>query len=237
MYSGAGIYTLSQAARLIHAPAQTISRWIFGYTYSKLVDGERQHHFSDSLWQPEYELGEFSEKVLGFRDLLELRVVREFVNHGVPLLVVRRCLEAAKAMYDTPYPMTAHRFATDGRTIFLQVLSEGEDREMVDLRQRQLVFGDIIKPSLYRGIEYEDGYARRWYPEAGRRKNIVLDPSQQFGTPIVADGGVPTEAIFSNYCAEGGDKAAIGVVARIFDLQVKAVEAAVSFESKLRLAA
>lgn len=237
MYSGTGFYSLAEAARLVRVPARSIARWLYGYTYTTTgKDHEKQQHFSGPLWKTEYASDSFAEKVIGFRDLLELRIVREFVGHGLPLLIVRRCLETARDVYGE-YPMTTHKFCTDGETLFMQVMRDGTEKELLDLRIRQLVFGDIIKPSLFKGIEYEDGLPRRWFPEGKNRRTIVLDPQLQFGKPIVADVGVPTEALFSNYKIEGGDKAALGIVSRIFDVPTRKVLAAVQFEEHLRLAA
>ncbi|MBK6999953.1 MAG: DUF433 domain-containing protein [Rhodoferax sp.] len=237
MYSGTGFYSLAEAARLVRVPTKAITRWLYGYSYTTIdKDHEKQQHFSAPLWKTEYATDAFADKVIGFRDLLELRVVREFVGHGLPLLVVRRCLETARQVYGD-YPMTTHKFCTDGKTVFMRVMRDGLEKELLDLRKRQLVFSDIIKPSLYSGIEYEGDTARRWYPEGKSRRNIVLDPLQQFGKPVVAEIGVPTEALFSNFKVEGADQAALNIVARIFDIPVRKVQAAVQFEEQLRLAA
>lgn len=237
MYSGTGFYSLAEAARLVRVPARSITRWLYGYAYTTTDKSqEKQKHFSAPLWKTEYSSESFADRVIGFRDLLELRVVREFVGHGVPLSVVRRCLETAKDVYGD-YPMTTHKFRTDGKTVFMQVMRDGTEKELLDLRRRQLVFSDFIKPSLYSGIEYEGDAARRWFPEGKNRRNIVLDPQQQFGAPVVTDIGVPTEALFSNYKVEGGDQAALSIVARIFDIPVRKVQAAVHFEEQLRQAA
>ena len=234
MYAGTGVYTLSEAARLIRAPARSIGRWLYGYAYARNSGDGRREYQSSALWTPQYSFADYGERVIGFRDLLELRVVREFVAHGVPLLVVRRCLDTAKQLFAKDYPFNTNRFATDGRTIFLDVLRQGSEKEMIDLRGRQLVFRDIIKPSLYAGIEYERGFARRWFPEVGKQRNIVIDPLQQFGKPMVTGDAVPTEALFANYLAEGATSGAIGVVARIYELPARKVAAAVRFEEALR---
>ena len=237
VYSGTGFYSLAEASRLVRVPARTITRWLYGYAYTTTDKGhEKQKHFCEPLWKTEYSADSFADRVIGFRDLLELRIVREFVGHGLPLSVIRRCLEIAKAVYGD-YPLTTHKFCTDGERVFLSVMRDGIEKELVDLLKRQLVFSAIIKPSLYRGIEYEGDAARRWYPEDKNRRNIVLDPQQQFGKPVVADIGVPTEALFSNYKVEGGDQTALNIVARVFDVPVRKVQAAVRFEEQLRQAA
>lgn len=237
MYAGTGFYSLAQASRLVRVPARSIARWLYGYHYTKAdKTQDKQQHFSEPLWRTEYAADALADKVIGFKDLLELRIVRAFVGHGLPLLVVRRCLETAREVYGD-YPMTTHKFCTDGQTLFMQVMRDGTEKEMLDLRKRQLVFSHIIKPALYSGIEYEGAVARRWYPEGRNRRNIVLDPQQQFGAPVVAENGVPTDALFSHYKVEGGDQAALHIVARIFEMPVRKVQAAVHFEEQLRQAA
>lgn len=229
--AGIGVYTLATAARLIHADRAAIKRWLFGYDYSRR-DGEvRSRHHSDPLWTPQHSAEALGDKVIGFRDLLELRIVREFVEHGVSLLVVRRCLEFARTEFGiADYPLTSQRFCTDGRTIFREVLKEGQEPEILDLRSRQYVIRDIIKPSLYAGIEYDGEMARRWYPEGRDRRSVVVDPDVQFGKPVLEESGVPTEVLYAAYLAEGLDKA---VVARIYEVPPRQVEAAVRFEERL----
>jgi uncharacterized protein (DUF433 family) len=233
MYTGTGIYTLAEAAQLARAPVARINRWLYGYRYSSVHNDVAQHHHSDPLWEPQYSPAYLGEKVIGFQDLLELRVVNEFISNGVPLIVVRRCLEAAKALFSNPHPLTASRFATDGKTIFADIVRDGQEPEMVDLRGKQIVFRDIIKPSLYAGIEYQGEFARRWFPN-GTKNQVVIDPEQQFGKPLLTDIGISTEAIYANYKAEGEDKAATSMVARIFDINIRKVEAAIKFETDLR---
>ncbi len=237
MYSGDGVYSLGEAARLIGAQRRSIDRWIYGYQYIQKNKGTKVLRLSPPLWTPQHASAAFDEKVIGFRDLLELRIVREFVTHGVPLLVVRRCLDNAKAIFGNNYPFTSQRFATDGRTIFADVVHTGSEPELIDLRQRQLVFRDIIRPSLYAGIEYEGDTAVRWYPESGRKRNVVLDPERQFGAPIEATSGVPSAALYSTYLAEGGDSPAITRTAQIFEIPPRKVAAVIVYEQELRKAA
>jgi uncharacterized protein (DUF433 family) len=234
MYQGTGIYTLAEAARLARAPVTSINRWLYGYEQTKERKGESHTYKSNPLWEPQYEPDFLGEKVIGFQDLLELRVVREFVNHGVPLLVIRRCLDTAKQLFRTAHPFTTNRFATDGKTIFADVVRDGQEQEMVDLRGRQLVFREIIKPSLYAGIEYEGKFARRWFPGGAKQKQVVIDPEQQFGKPLLTEEGISTEAIYANFKVEGGDKTAMGLVAKIFEIPPRKVEAAIRFEDDLR---
>ncbi|WP_325546103.1 DUF433 domain-containing protein [Ramlibacter sp.] len=222
------MYPLARAARLVGEEPRTVRRWLKGYTW-KYRDGRRA---SGPLWDLQFaddeQLGE--ERVLGFRDLLELRVVARFVQHGLSLRLIRETIQVARE-YFGDYPLHSRRLVTDGRKIFLEaVRRSGDDPTLLDVRGRQFAIDAVIRPSLIEGIEYDrDAHALRWYP-VPKRRLIVLDPQVQFGEPIIADAGVPTDTLRDAYLAEGKS---VGRVARLFRVSPQAVQAAVAFESRL----
>ncbi|HOB00080.1 MAG TPA: DUF433 domain-containing protein [Casimicrobium huifangae] len=223
-----GIYALHEAERLTGVKARSLRRWLFGYSYASRL-GRDGKNFSAPLWRSQYSSETFSEPVVGFHDLLEARVVGEFVKAGVPLIVIRSCLQSARDLFGIDYPFTAHRFLTDGRTIYRDALKSAEDGALLNLKSRQFAFGSVIRPSLYAGIEYSGTAARRWFPDA-RVKSIALDPTIAFGKPHVVDVGVPTGAVYSTYLAE--DKDAVRT-AKILEIDRRQVESAVRFEERL----
>ena len=233
MYSGTGIYTLAEAQRLINVPSRKIHRWLYGYNLPKKSGEEAVRSFSDPLWTPQYDKTDFDAQAIGFQDLLELRFVAAFVEHGVSLRVVRSCMETARELLGVEYPMTSGSFKTDGKTIFAEAIEKAiKEGALLDLKSRQFAFKDIISASLYAGIEYDDSRAVKWYPQ-GRRQHIVLDPMRQFGSPIVDEVGVPTGVIFASYLAEGQNAHAIAQTARAYEVPAKFVEAAIKFEQGL----
>lgn len=225
---GSGLYPLSQAARLIGEDVRKVRRWLKGYSW-KYKDGRSG---SGPLWPTQFEDADLAldEKVIGFRDLLELRMVAAFVRHGVDLRVIRATIEAAEKLCGE-YPLSKRRFLTDGKRIFLQAVEAATgEHKLMDVRGRQFVFTEVIKPSLFAGIEYDrQGDARRWYP-VDRRRTIVLDPEIQFGAPIIAEAGIPTDTVHAAYLAEGEDR---DRVARLYRIKPAMVSAAVDFEQRL----
>lgn len=236
MYSGSGIYSIPEASHLIDVPTRDIRRWLFGYHYRKKPGDEASRVDVAPLWQHELAHEAFDEDVIGFRDLIELRFIREFTRAGVALSVIRRCLATASDLFGVTHPMSLPRFKTDGRTIYAEAVSEEmHENSLVDLKSRQSVFKDIIKPSLYDGLVYDDEkrYANRWYP-SGVKSPIVIDPARHFGAPIVEMTGTPTSALFASFMAEGGDPKALAITARVYDVPIKAVDAAIRFEQALK---
>lgn len=217
---GVGLYTPKEASLYTGIPAKDIRRWMFGYS-AHGVD-------HPGLWSPE--LAFLDEQLLGFHDLLEIRFVHAFRQHGVSLQAIRSASRQARELFAQDYPFTCKRFQTDGRNIFATVLDETGDEALLDLVKRQWAFKQVIKPSLYEGIDYAtEGAAQRWYPQK-RSKAIVLDPGRNFGKPIVSAVGIDTSSLYRAYQAEGQDAKR---VASIFEVPISAVEAAVAFEIRI----
>jgi uncharacterized protein (DUF433 family) len=214
-FFGLGLYTPSQAAIFTGSDPREVRRWLFGY---KSNGGK----FLPPLWSPKF--ASTDEQVIGFSDLMELRVVREFVKFGVPLRIIRTAIANARDVLKTAYPLTTFRFLTDGKSIFHEALDNAKD--LTDLAKRQLVFEHIIRPNLYAGIEFNDlGMARRWYPV--KSKAVVLDPEISFGRPSLSRFGIPTEVIAQAFKVEGSKKS----VAAQFDISVVDVSEAVKYEA------
>jgi uncharacterized protein (DUF433 family) len=232
---GRGVYGASEALRLInfrrrfeasHAPTisrQTIARWLRGYDYT--LEGEKRH--SDPLWRPDY-VNEDDTLELSFRDLIELRFVKTFKDHGLSLPTIRACFKRAVEMVHDDRPFSTQRFRTDGRTIFLEITDAVREGEMIDLKQRQSVFHSFILPSLH-DLEFDADIVARWFPLGSDRRTIVVDPARAFGRPIAADGGVPVEVLADAVEVEGSPQR----VAKLYDVPVAVVRDAVSFHQKL----
>jgi hypothetical protein len=224
---GIGYYTAPEAARLLKTTPRNISRWLGGYSYRK-NDGAVVR--AAPLWLPQLpRLGEHLE--LGFRDLIELRFVLAFLEHNVGLHVIRLCLENARRIVGDDHPFSTHRFRTDGKSIFLDSLSQAEETETVDepssitdLKTGQMVFKQVIEP-IFRDLDLADGSVVQWRPFHGKR-SIVVDPGRSFGKPLAAEYGAPTAALASAAKAENSPRRA----ARLFEVPVAVVNDAVAFE-------
>lgn len=221
--TGIGLYTLPDAAKLIGTEAREIKRWLFGYRYN-VQDGKRSQ---PPLWNPQ--VAEPDTFVIGFHDLMELRFVKAFMSKGVTLPVVRAALANAREFFGgVSYPFSNRRFLTDGRRIYTNAVEAHGGDALIDLAKRQLAFKNVIRPSLNDGVEFDDsGAVKRWFPLL-RSKAVVLDPEIAFGQPIIDAYGVPTAALASAVAAGNGRS----TVARMYEVPVTAVDAAVRFEHR-----
>ena len=221
---GIGAYTPSEAGKLLGVPPATIRRWLFGYSYAR--DGIRTAQ--RPLWQPEYGVDQ-EDPILGFRDLIEARIVRGLRSMHIGLPTIRECLARAAEIVEDDHPFSTTRFKTDGKRIFLE-MTEGidpdEEPALIDLKARQRVFQKIVAPSFI-DLSYEAEAAAQWWL-LPKKKTVVLDPKRSFGQPIVHEGGVPTSRLAQAVSAEGSVKR----VAELFEVAAQSVRDALQFEKR-----
>lgn len=220
---GIGAYTLTEAGRLLDVSPTTLKRWLFGYSYTNEGSATSQK----PLWDAQYG-NDQDDPLLGFRDLIEARVVRGLRSLGIGLPTIRQCLKLASDIVEDSHPFSTRRFKTDGRHIFLEITdkigAKEVDPALIDLRSRQRVFRTIVQPSFV-DLSFDADVASRWWL-LPKKKTIVLDPARSFGQPIVADGGVPTARLAQSMVAEGS----LDRVARLFELKPGVVRDALKFE-------
>jgi uncharacterized protein (DUF433 family)/DNA-binding transcriptional MerR regulator len=219
---GIGYYTVTEASQLARIPALRIRRWLGGYHFAS----RDQTYFSEPLWAPQLARAN-GHLELGFRDLIELRFVDAFERAGLSLQAIRKCLAVAREAVGDERPFSTARFRTDGRTIFLQALSDSDEPKLLDLARKQYAFNQIVEPT-FKDIELLDGVPARWWPFDGK-KTIVVDPTRAFGQPLVSACGIPTAVLAEAVSVEGSPAKA----ARAYEVPLKLVRDAVRFEQEL----
>ena len=219
---GIGFYTVPEAARLLKIPPLNIRRWLGGYSYTH---GEKTVRMPP-LWEPQLPAYEHHIE-LGFRDLIELRVIKSFLDSGLTLVTVRNCLEYARECAKDDRPFSTRRFQTDGRTIFLESLRRSGEDELLHLKNRQYVIKKIIDRT-FKDLDLSDEIVTRWRPFEGKQ-SIVIDPDRAFGQPIANAYGVPTIVLADAVKAEGR----VDRVTRLYDVSASVVRDAVKFEKSL----
>ncbi len=111
---GLGAYSAAEAARLIQTAPRNVRKWLGGYSFKKAGVVTP----IPPLWRPQIPQDDGHLEV-SFRDLIELRFIKAFVDAGVGLKAIRNCIDEARASVESDYPFATRRFRTDGRTIFL----------------------------------------------------------------------------------------------------------------------
>lgn len=220
---GIGIYTAPEAARMVGMSAQTLRRWLLGYDHK---DKDAQFRREPALWHPQYEPEASDGVLLGFRDLVEARIVSALRRKRIGLPTIRICMDRAREIIGQERPFSTSKFRTDGKSIFLQITRDLDEPELIDLKHKQGVFRQVVEPSLA-DLDFGPDGAERWWLLHGK-KTIVADPEHSFGQPIVAGFGISTEALAQAMKAEGS----VAKVARLYELTPRLVQDALAYEAQ-----
>jgi len=222
-YFNTGIYPVRDAARLTGVSVGRIRRWLRGYRYH----WHEKAYASPPVWRGQWQPIDHSVAV-GFLDLIEIRFVDAFLKAGVSWSMLREARERAEEMFKVPHPFCTNRFVTDGREIFVELHRETGEPSLVEIVNRQTVFAQIIRPFL-KELEFANGTGLvRWWP-LGDQRLVVLDPTRNFGRPIVARHGVPTEVLASAARLTGS----VAEVSRWYEVPEEEINDAVEFEQRL----
>lgn len=232
---GLGLYPLREAARLVQLPTRVARRWALGYDYS--YRGVVRHSPGVMALTDRQSEG---EPVLTFAEMLTLRLVKGFREAKLSLSTIKRVAEVAAREYGTATPFVSRRFRTDGRRVFVELQQEPipgdeparlpRERKMIEVLTGQHAFADVVEPSLFANVDWQDDMAARWWP-LGRTRAVVLDPAIVFGSPRIMHTRVPTATLAQAVRAEGDGDEAIGAVADWYSVTVDQVRDALDFET------
>lgn len=221
---GKGLYTTREAARLIEVPVWSIRRWSQGYTY--VYRGDR--FYSKPAVATDIARIE-GQIVLSFADLMELRILNQFLKTGVSWKTIRIASQKARDILLVSHPFSTRSFKTDKHTILMELASNLGDKSLLDLLSDQFALDSILDSYLISGdIEFDDDKPLRWWP-SGKEEKVVIDPSRSFGAPIIAENGIQTSVLKKSFDAEGS----LEIVANWFQITEESVQKAVDFENRL----
>jgi uncharacterized protein (DUF433 family)/DNA-binding transcriptional MerR regulator len=206
---GAGLYTFSEAARILRRVNCDVT--------------SRQLHYwiAEGLVRPtpiRYGDGDGSESVLTFDDLIGLEIIRRVRSEGASLQRVRQFDNALRRHYpDLDNPFVYRIFFTDGASIWASVDDDATAViELVGKRRGQYVWPDAIK-TFAKEIRWSEGQPAK---AVGWRLSpwAEIDPDVQFGAPVVTGTRVPVRTIVANLAAGTPED-----VANWYGLDVEAV--------------
>jgi len=218
-----GIYTVPEASRLANVSKGRIRRWLRGYEYQTKYG----RHRSPVVWNGQIDPIDHY-LALSFLDLIEVQCIDALRTAGVSWKILRKAHTRAQELLHHDHPFCTNRFATDGRSIFMEFRDSESRTSLWDIAEVQRVFDRIIVPFL-KNVEFEGGQTPvRWWP-LGQNQGVALDPRRNFGHPIVFEIGVPTSVLARSVKANKS----VEEVARWFEISPKAVKEAVEFEQQL----
>jgi uncharacterized protein (DUF433 family) len=202
-----GFYTVPEAARLIRVGStQRIYGWLRGYS------GREVGPLLTRDYDPINDVQELS-----FLDLMEVRFVEHFREHGVKVRSLRIASEKLRKEFRTKHPFALERvhLIADRADIFVDETLRASAVESGDRRLRSLltdnyVMYEAIKQSLLPGVTFDSKshLARDWIPRPQEFPRIKIDPKVAYGQPATPSG-IPTGTLHDAWKAEQQDADAV----------------------------
>jgi len=217
----APLYTLTEAARIVGVPANTLHRWARGYAF-KGIDG-RQHYSDALITTTRGGRGD----VVPFVGLSEAYVLAAFRAAGVPMQRIRPALATLESEFGLYAALTSEQLMTDGAEVLWNYRDRGDDGDVVDslvvVRSGQPVFREVVEQFL-QTITYRNGRVAvirlpQYEPE------VVVDPHRNFGAPTLASRGIRVVDVLDRLAA-GESVVAVAEDYRLAQSDVRALVAA-----------
>jgi uncharacterized protein (DUF433 family)/DNA-binding transcriptional MerR regulator len=191
---GTGIYSFPAAAKLLakHHPG--------------LHAGTLRYWMKSGLTPASFGKAPSGSDLLSFHDLVSLELVRRFREKSVSLQKIRKLESELKRRYPKiARPMAYEIFFTDGSAIWHQFNPDDDTlvEELVGPRPGQYAWTPAIQ-SFAEEIRYEDHMAVAWNLSAW----VEINPTIQFGVPIVKGTRTPVSAIVADLGAGSPEEVA-----------------------------
>lgn len=179
---GVGLYTVSEAGRIIEAPAGRVRQWV-----------------QKGLAPAPVHLAHGETTIISFLDLVSLRFVRR-LRERLSMPKIRSAEDYLRREWHFDRPFAARPILTDGRSVLVALGGDLEKLTSADRKGQETLY-EMIRRDLEDLTYGDDGNANSWRVEAGVR----IRPDVQFGTPCIDGTRVPTRSVYDQHLA--GDNA------------------------------
>jgi hypothetical protein len=215
---GVGFYIRAEAARLLRVHPARLNRWVRGYTYKIREESRQIKRHKGPIVRVDLPTVD-SATALSFVELMELRVVKNFLDRGISLQRVRIAGERAMEVFNTAHPFASRRVFSGGKSIFAELVRGADDIVELTKNRDLQIYSGVLLAKYLEEISFSDKtlLADRWWPL-----------SKHFGAPIVEGTATRTEIIAAMAKATSTDEAA-----NVYQLTKRQVQASVQFEDLL----
>lgn len=217
---GLGLYTPAEAALYARVHGNLLSRWLFGDARGAPVVDPQLRDLE-------------GEKVVTFLDFVQslaIRAIRQ--TRKVPLQKIREAIEAAKQLYKIDYPFAIkHTTYLLGKEVVIRTpCDKAKFVQLTGKAKRNRLLTEVAELYLEDLSFDANGLANRYLAWKKDEYEIVMDPHQRFGEPLLPSCGYTARALFDAYRIEGG----IDQAAKCYGVEPAEVKAAIEYFDHLQ---
>jgi len=211
---GTGIYTVSEISKILRLPYFKVNRWLNKYWNGQL----------GQVFDTKYSLAIEKSKAVSFYTLIEFYVFYQLLNSGVKInSVVKARIELTKYSKST-FPFAQKKIIENIRTDGSKIFFTMGDNDTLSLDgTKQLNIGFI--KDFYKNLEFDHELMASKYWPLGKSKNIIIDPTRQFGHPVIGSTNIYPETLYNLF--KGGEQP--NFIAFMYEINEKDVCDAIEF--------
>ncbi|MDQ3630735.1 MAG: DUF433 domain-containing protein [Actinomycetota bacterium] len=184
------LFTLRESAVYLGVPASTLHRWARPVAQEPLVTVLPRAGRSATV------------PFVGFAEAFVLGALR---SAGVPLQRIRPAVQRLSDEVRLEHALASERIYTDGAELIFDYASSSDDPALLTVvRTGQQHFAEVIHGYLSRITYGTDGWAEQLRLPAYATAEVIVDPQQAFGQPIVVRGGARAEDLVDRFQAGDG---------------------------------
>ena len=206
---GSGIFTIPEVARILDLSSKKVSYWLKEYWNNKFKDDTGVQY----SWGGKHQ-------AINFHTLVEFYIYYQLREFGIHSKKIHEAHNVLSQVLDTSYPFAHAKLLTDGKTIFFTP----DIHSVINAdKSLQLNLKEVIQPFCNK-IEFQDGLATKFYP-LGKKYDIVVDPSHQFGTPTIKNTNIKAATIYSLF--RSGET--VDAIAKHFEISPRSIRHAITY--------
>ncbi|MBO0324333.1 DUF433 domain-containing protein [Muricauda sp. CAU 1633] len=213
---GKGIYTISEISLILRVPYNKVHRYISQYWDGKF-SGEYVKNYS---WVTD------KSRAVNFYTLIELDTFIKLTDAGVPTKKLINAHNLLVQKFSHPYPLALKSVMERVKSAGKRVFFEENNETIISLDGTNQITSNFIT-HFYEKIDFVDDIAEKLWP-LGKDKDIVCDPTRQFGYPTIAGTRIYPDTIYDLY--KNGEKKKF--IADSYELTIQQVENAIKFCSQ-----
>ncbi|MFB6723681.1 DUF433 domain-containing protein [Kribbella sp. NPDC056345] len=198
------LYTRAEVALHLGLPATTLGDWLRS---GALAAGS----------------GGRGEPTITFAGLVETHMLRQLRRTGLSLQAIGEAAVALRSRAGRQYPLAWSGLAHDGRDLLIEIAAEGREAGWERIRDSQGGLPGVLRRGSAAIGWSEDGYAATLRLVIYHDIDVIVDPSQSRGQPVIAGSGLRVEDVLDRIRTG----ASYREIATKFDLEDFEVEALV----------
>ena len=208
---GSGIYTATDAAKILRIPYRKSRYWFDYYAKNKLFESIGYQYYFDVK----------DTTAIDFLTLIEMYVfymLKDDIHMKTNDII--KYHKILREELNTYYPFANCDIYAGKKSMVFE--SNNMFKNADDLQQTFIT--EFLIP-FYKKITFnEERIAHKYHP-LGKEKTIIIDPEHQFGKPIINGTNIITETLYDYYL--GGDS--IEFIAKLYNITPENVKDAIMF--------